>query len=81
MKHAREVGCNYFTFNIPISVCKDCGHVINAPVQTCPKCGSNRIDYYTRIIGFLTSVSNWSEERRIEFEQRLFGKNKYQHHY
>lgn len=38
-------GVNYFTFNIPMSECKDCGHVVNAPIDSCPKCGSTNIDY------------------------------------
>ena len=44
-------GCNYFTFNIPISECLDCKHVVNAPVKECPKCHSKNIDWWVRIIG------------------------------
>lgn len=73
MEHARNVGCNYFTFNIPMTKCLECKHVVNAPVTECPKCHSHKLDYYTRIIGFLTSVSNWSKERQLEFISRLFG--------
>ncbi len=74
MKAARDYGCNYFTFNIPMTQCLDCGHIVNAPVEKCPKCESTHLDYHTRVIGFLTSVSNWSEERQTEFHKRLFGK-------
>ena len=76
MEYARNVGCNYFTFNIPMTKCLDCNHVVNAPVIECPKCHSHKLDYYTRIIGFLTSVSNWSKERQLEFKSRLFGNRK-----
>ena len=76
MEHARNVGCNYFTFNIPMTKCLDCNHVVNAPVTECPKCHSHKLDYYTRITGFLTSVSNWSKERQLEFKLRLFGNKK-----
>jgi len=76
MKAAREYGCNYFTFNVPMSKCLDCNHVVNGPVGKCPKCGSTNIDYYTRVIGFLTPISNWSPERKQEFFERLYGKNK-----
>lgn len=76
MKAARDYGCNYFTFNIPMTRCLDCKHIVNGPVATCPKCGSTNIDYHTRVIGFLTPVSNWSEERQKEFKDRLFGKIK-----
>ena len=44
-------GVNYFTFNIPMSECKECGHTVNAPITKCPKCGSTKIDWWTRIIG------------------------------
>lgn len=48
---AKDEGCNYFTFNIPISECKKCHHVVNAPIKRCPICNSKDIKYYTRIIG------------------------------
>ena len=56
--YAIQEGTSYFTFNIPMTKCLDCKHVVNAPVTECPKCHSHKLDYYTRIIGFLTSVSN-----------------------
>ena len=69
---AKNEGCNYFTFNIPISECKDCNHIVNAPIKECPKCGSHNIKYYTRIIGYLTAVDNWSMERQEEFKHRKY---------
>lgn len=72
---AIEQGTNYFTFNIPISECKNCGHVVNAPVQECPKCGSKNIDYWTRIIGYLRPVSAFSNPRKIEQKKRVYGAN------
>ena len=69
---AKNEGCNYFTFNIPISECKDCNHIVNAPIKECPKCGSHNIKYYTRIIGYLTAVDNWSAERQEEFKHRKY---------
>ena len=69
---AKNEGCNYFTFNIPISECRDCNHIVNAPIKECPKCGSHNIKYYTRIIGYLTAVDNWSMERQEEFKHRKY---------
>ena len=69
---AKNEGCNYFTFNIPISECKDCNHIVNAPIKECPKCSSHNIKYYTRIIGYLTAVDNWSAERQEEFKHRKY---------
>lgn len=72
---AIEQGTNYFTFNIPMSECKNCGHVVNAPIQECPKCGSKNIDYWTRIIGYLRPVSAFSNPRKIEQKHRVYAKN------
>ena len=72
---AIEQGTNYFTFNIPISECKSCGHVVNAPITECPKCGSTNIDYWTRIIGYLRPVSAFSNPRKIEQKKRIYSAN------
>lgn len=48
---AKNDGTNYFTFNIPMSQCRKCGHVVNAPIDECPICHCRHIKYYTRIIG------------------------------
>lgn len=71
---AREQGTNYFTFNIPISECRDCHHVVNAPITECPMCHSKNIRYYTRIIGYLVAVDNWSTDRQEEFKHRVYSK-------
>ena len=65
-------GTNYFTFNIPMSECAECGHIVNAPIKECPKCHSNKIKYWTRIIGYLTCVNSWSNPRQKEFTKRIY---------
>jgi ribonucleoside-triphosphate reductase (formate) len=65
-------GVNYFTFNIPITECKDCHHIVNMPITECPVCHSKNMTYYTRIIGYLTAVDNWSNDRQKEFTNRKF---------
>ena len=72
LTYAAEVGCSYITFNIPMTECKDCGHIVNAPVDECPVCKSKNLKFYTRIIGYLTAVSNWANPRKEEFEDRVF---------
>ena len=72
MDIAKEEGCNYYTFNIPISECKECHHIVNAPIKECPICHSKSLKYYTRIIGYLTAVDNWSSPRQEEFEKRIY---------
>ena len=69
---AKDEGTNYFTFNIPMSQCRECGHVVNAPIDECPICHCRRIKYYTRIIGYLVCVDNWSNPRQLEFAIRKY---------
>ena len=76
IKYAAEVGCQYFTWNIPNSECQDCGWIGKQPVTICPKCGSKHIDYYDRVIGYLTKIKDWSEGRRIEQKARVYTKEK-----
>ena len=77
MHVAMKNGTNYFTFNIPMSKCNDCNHVVNAPVTECPTCHSTNIKYYTRIIGYLSAVDNWSEAMQREFGDRYFSDEKH----
>lgn len=70
---AAKEGCNYFTFNIPNTMCNDCGHIDKRYLKRCPKCGSENVDYLTRIIGYLKRVSNFSEARQIEASKRYYG--------
>lgn len=74
IEYAAKVGCQYFTWNIPNSECQDCGWIGKQPVTKCPKCGSEHIDYYDRVIGYLTKIKDWSEGRRIEQRSRVYTK-------
>lgn len=71
---AVQEGTNYFTFNIPNSKCEDCGHIVKAPIDTCPKCGSKDVTWYTRIIGYLRPITAFGKDRRIEAEKRTYSK-------
>lgn len=66
-------GCNYFTFNIPNTVCNECGYISKHKLTECPKCGSKDLDYLTRIIGYLKRVSSFSVKRQEEESRRYYG--------
>jgi len=70
---ARE-GCNYFTFNIPNTVCNECGCIDKRYLKQCPKCALHDLDYLTRIIGYMKRVSNFSAARQVEASKRYYGK-------
>ncbi|MBQ1851149.1 MAG: anaerobic ribonucleoside-triphosphate reductase [Paludibacteraceae bacterium] len=69
---AAKEGCNYFTFNIPNTICNDCGHIDKRYLKECPHCHSKHVDYLTRIIGYLKRVSNFSEPRQAEAARRFY---------
>lgn len=72
LRTAAIEGCNYFTFNIPNTVCNDCGHIDKRYLKSCPHCQSSNIDYLTRVIGYMKRVSNFSEARQKEASKRHY---------
>ena len=65
-------GCNYFTFNIPNTVCNDCGHIDKRYLKECPHCHSKNVDYLTRVIGYLKRISSFSMARQKEAAKRFY---------
>ena len=72
LKVAAKEGCNYFTFNIPNTICNECGTIDKRYLKECPHCHSNNVDYMTRIIGYLKRVSNFSQPRQEEAARRFY---------
>ena len=72
---AIQEGTSYFTFNIPNSKCEDCGHIIKKPVSKCPKCGSENITQYTRVIGYLRPIKAFGNDRQEEANKRTYSNN------
>ena len=76
LKYAADVGCKYFTFNVPNCECKDCGFIAKQPFDRCPKCNSTNISLWDRVIGYLTEIKNWSKGRQIEQKTRVYSNGK-----
>ena len=72
LRVASVEGCNYFTFNIPNTVCNDCGHIDKRYLKECPVCHSKNLDYLTRVIGYMKRVSSFSEARQEEEHRRYY---------
>ena len=73
LRVAAQEGCNYFTFNIPNTVCNDCGHIDKRYLHECPECHSKNVDYLTRVIGYMKRVSSFSQARQEEASRRYYG--------
>jgi ribonucleoside-triphosphate reductase len=60
----------YYTFNPIYTMCNDCGETMFGKVDKCMKCGSKNVDYFTRVTGWYTKVSNWNDKKKNEFKIR-----------
>ena len=67
LNYITDQGVTYFAFNTKIQVCKN-NHAFFG--KKCPVCGGDVDGEYTRIVGFYTKISTWSQERKDEFELR-----------
>ena len=74
LRVAAAEGCNYFTFNIPNTVCNDCGHIDKRYLKECPRCHSTNLDYLTRVIGYMKRISNFSQARQQEAARRYYNR-------
>ena len=74
LRVAAAEGCNYFTFNIPNTVCNKCGHIDKHYLKECPECHSDDLDYLTRVIGYMKRISNFSAARQQEASRRFYAK-------
>lgn len=65
-------GCEHFALNAVYSVCSK-GHTTFGKQKTCPVCGDQNMEHFTRVVGFFTKVENWNTVRRDwEFDKRTF---------
>ena len=78
LRVAAHEGCNYFTYNIPNTLCNDCGTIDKRYLKECPHCHSRNVDYLTRIIGYLKRVSDFSLDRQKEAARRHYAHHRAQ---
>lgn len=73
LEFAIDEGVVYFAPNYNVQECSE-GHTSVGKNDHCPKCGSDIVENYTRVVGFYTPVSSWKSERQheIDYESRVF---------
>ena len=67
-------GVPYWTTNVLCTICNDCGTIDPVTRKACKKCGSENVDYGTRIIGYLKRITNFSDARQKEAAKRYYAK-------
>jgi len=66
-----RAGALYFAVNLNIARCAD-GHVNVGLTKLCHHCGKPITSNRTRVVGFLTDVSDWGKVRKWEYSHRKF---------
>jgi ribonucleoside-triphosphate reductase len=77
INYAMDKDIPYFAINVPNDICLDCGYTdeIN---DTCPKCGSKKIQRLRRVTGYLTGnyTTAFNEGKQQEVTMRYKHSNK-----
>ena len=74
MEYTIKKGVQYFAVNYFFAICEE-NHLTVSTNNTCSICGKKIVERACRIVGFLTKISSWQEERRNEFFDRKTYKN------
>lgn len=60
----------YWSYTPAITVCNKCGHSTTGLHTHCPRCGSEDVEVWSRIIGYYRPLKNWNPFRKKEFWTR-----------
>jgi len=61
----------YFSITPALIFCNKCGWEGVGVYGSCPKCGSEKIEIWSRIVGYYRPIKNWNIGRRHEFRSRI----------
>ncbi|MFA4646304.1 anaerobic ribonucleoside triphosphate reductase [Pyrococcus kukulkanii] len=60
----------YWSYTPAITICNKCGYSTTGLHTHCPKCGSEDVEIWSRIIGYYRPLKNWNPFRKKEFWTR-----------
>ncbi|WP_148882903.1 anaerobic ribonucleoside triphosphate reductase [Thermococcus aciditolerans] len=60
----------YWSYTPAVTVCNDCNHSTTGIHTHCPRCGSENVEIWSRIIGYYRPLKNWNPFRKKEFWTR-----------
>jgi len=71
IRYLYEKGLVYWSITPTLTVCLNCKQYFIGAYDTCPNCGSDRIEVWSRIIGYYASLLQWNPGRIAEFKERI----------
>jgi len=69
-KRIMETDIVYWSFTPALSHCPKCGRTFTGLYRSCPVCGNENVEIWSRIIGYYRPIKNWNPQRRKEFWTR-----------
>jgi anaerobic ribonucleoside-triphosphate reductase len=72
IESAARAGALYFAVNFNIAWCENSHVNVGSGITTCNACGGKIVRNLTRVVGFITDVSDWHQVRRWEYTKRHF---------
>jgi len=67
---ATKTAIQYYAYTKDMSVCTQCDYTTGGLLHKCPNCGSEKIDWWSRITGYYQNVSGWNKGKLAELSQR-----------
>ncbi|MEM2260864.1 MAG: anaerobic ribonucleoside triphosphate reductase [Ignisphaera sp.] len=60
----------YWSYTPAITICPRCRKEFTGLYTSCPKCGNNDVEIWSRIVGYYRPLKNWNPYRKREFWMR-----------
>jgi len=69
-KIATKTAIQYMAYTKDLSVCQGCNTTLGGLIENCPVCGSEDIDWWSRITGYYQNVGGWNKGKIQELKDR-----------
>jgi len=67
---AKNTNIGYFAVTKDMTMCGSCNHVDQGLSKSCSFCGSQNVDWLSRVTGYLQAVSGWNAGKKQELMDR-----------
>jgi anaerobic ribonucleoside-triphosphate reductase len=67
---ATKSNVGYYAYTKDLTVCSGCGKVTSPIFEHCPYCGSNKVEWWSRVTGYYQAVSGWNSGKKQELMDR-----------
>jgi anaerobic ribonucleoside-triphosphate reductase len=67
---ATKSNVGYYAYTKDLTICGDCGKVTSPIFEQCPYCGSNNVEWWSRVTGYYQAVSGWNTAKKQELMDR-----------